>query len=189
MALDESGLADAIQAVFDAPPESDDEYSQGLTDAIIAYLGGVEISYPPAPGIMPAAPSPIPDPSFASGAGSPIVPADAQSATLKSAIDASIEASKGDASNWSAADSVYSAVLAAIGASWQTSDGYISSGATVASVLVGFDDTWAQQLGSSAETASDLADRIHTATTAAMFTGTYLKAAFIGPGPHVSALS
>ena len=57
--------------------------------------------------------------------------------------------------------------------------------------VIGFDDAWAVGMddGSISDVAQELADLIHSATTAAMFTGAYLKGGFIGPGPHVSALS
>jgi len=201
MSLDDSGLKSDIEDVLDHhaadesdSPDSTDDFAASLTDAIITYLGDVVIDYPPAPGLQPSAPSPIPDPSFSSGDATPIVPPDSMASALEAGIKASIAASNPDsasASNWAPADAAYAAVLVAIGAAWQTNDGYISTGATVAAQLVGFDDAWAVGMddGSVSDVAQELADRIHSATTAAMFTGAYLKGGFIGPAPHVSALS
>ena len=201
MSLDDSGLKSGIEDVLDHhtadesdSPDSTDDFAANLTDAIITYLGDVVIDYPAAPGIQPAAPSPIPDPSFSSGDMTPIVPPDAMASALEAGIKASIAASDPDsasASNWAPADAAYSAVLLGIGAAWQSSDGYIATGATVAAQMVGFDDAWAVGMddGSVSDVAQELADRIHDATTAAMFTGAYLKGGFIGPAPHVSALS
>ena len=200
MALDDGTLASDIQAVLDGPPESDDDFSQGLTDAIIKYLSAVQIDFPAAPGAGPA--PPYVDPSYAAGAAAhaglagipgqsgapPTVPADSQSAALKSGIDASISASREAAAvSWDAADSAYSAALVAIGALW-SSGGYTMSGAATAPALVGFGDTWAQQLDNTADIAADLADRVHAATTGAVFTGIVVIPPFL-PVPHVSNYS
>ena len=199
MSLDDSGLKsdieDVLQHHYDDQsdsPDSTDDFASSLTDAIITYLGDVVIDYPAAPGIM--TPPGTPDPSFSSGDMTPIVPPDSMASALEAGIKASIAASDPDsvsASNWAPADAAYAAVLVAIGIVWQSNDGYIATGATVAAQMVGFDDAWAVGMddGSISDVAQELADRIHDATTAAMFTGAYLKAAFIGPGPHVSALS
>jgi len=173
-------------------PEDTDTFAESLTDAIVDYLDDVQIDYPKAPGVS-AAP-PYTDPSFSSGNMDPIVSPSSLSSVLEAGIKASIAASDLDsasASNWAAADSAFAALLVAAGIVWQSSDGYIATGATVAAVPVGFDSSWDVGLngGSTADVAFDLATRVHAATIAAIFTGAYLKAAFIGPGPHVSTLS
>ena len=192
MSLDSSSLKSDIENIFDSQPESTGEFASELASAIISYLGDVTISYPSAPGISPA--PPYTDPSFVGTSMDPVVPPDSMLATLESGINASIAASNTDSatdSDWSSADSAYSSVLQSIGASWQSSDGYMATGGTVASKTVGFDSSWDVGVngGSTSDVAQDLSDRIHSATTAAVFTGAYVKGAFVGPAPHVSNLS
>lgn len=193
MALDDSTLKSDLQSVFESPPDSAEDCATGMTDAIVAYLGGVEISYPPAPGIQPAAPSPIPDPTFGTDTKSvPVVPADAQYGAIYGGILGSINGSASAVENiWAPADAAYMAAILAIGAAWQSNDGYMSTGATAPAGLVDFGASWQIGLdgGSEADVAADLADRIHSNTTSATFSGAYLKGGFIGPAPHVSALS
>ena len=188
MALDKIILKISLQSVFESPPDSAEDCATGITDAIVAYLKGVEISYPPAPGLQPAAPTPIPDPTFGADTKSvPVVPADAQHGAIYGGILGSIAAA---GIVWAPADAAYMAAILAIGAAWQSNDGYMSTGATTPAGLVDFGASWQIGLdgGSEADVAADLADRIHSNTISAKFTGQYVKGLFLGPGPHSSNL-
>lgn len=194
MALDPAGLKTAIEGVFNSSPASVADFADGLAGAITDYLDAVEIEYPKAPGVNPSG---TPDPSFnpAAFAGS-TPPASSQRASLKSGIESACAASD-PSRNWAAADAAFDAVIVAIGAAWTGDDGYTFSGATVSGGPVGFDAALAtgdspgpnQPGGSISDIAQAIADAVHAATTGSTFTGSYLKAAFVGPGPHTATLS
>jgi hypothetical protein len=197
MALDDATLKSDLQSVFESQPDSAEDCATGMTDAIVAYLGGVEISYPPGPMLMPSAPSPIPDPTYGLDTKSvPVVPADSQWGAIYGGILGSINGSQSAGENiWSPADAAYSAAIVAIGAAWSTNDGYLSSGATSPAGIVDFGASWQVGLdgGSEADVAADLADRIHSNTTSATYTGVALKPPYVLMlpiiPPHASALS
>jgi len=196
MGLDASGLKDAIEGVLTSEPPSIDAFAGDLAAAIIGYLGDVVIDYPAAPGINPAGPTP--DPSFSTGNGEPVVPPSAQESSLKAAILASCNATEAaNERDWSAADAGYATVIVAIGASWKTKDAYMSTGATAPGPTVGFADALAvgdspaegEEGGTQSDVAQALADAVDATTTGSTFTGAYLKGAFVGAAPQVSALS
>lgn len=194
MGLDAAKLKSDIEAVFDANPPDMETFAANLTKAIIAYLGAVVIDYPAAPGIFPPPAGPGPDPSFVgSGDATPVTPADSQSAALEGAILSSCKTSESsNVRNWAAADAAYTAAILAIGPAWQTTDGYMLTGATAPGPPVGFNDALAigdsPTNGSKSDIAQAIADAIDATTTASKFTGSYLKGSFIGPGPHSSNL-
>lgn len=194
MGLDASKLKSDIQGVLDSNPPSVEVFAANLTKAIITYLSGVVIDYPKAPGIFPPPAGPGPDPSFAgSGDATPVVPPASQMATLQGAILSSCKISESsNVRNWAAADAAYIAAIVAIGAAWQTTDGYMLNGATAPGPAVGFNDALATgdspSNGSKSEVAQAIADAINATTTSSKFTGAYVKGSFVGPGPHSSNL-
>ena len=197
MALDKATLKSAVQSVLESPPDSAEDCATGLADAIVAYLGGVEISYPPGPLFLTLAPTPVPDPTYGTDIKSvPVTPADSQWGGIYGGILGSINASQSACENiWTPADSAYSAALIAIGAAWKTNDGYLSNGSSSPPGIVDFGVSWQIGLdgGSEADVAADLADRIHANTTGTSYNGVALKPPYVlftGPiPPHVSNFS
>ena len=197
MALDSAGLKSAIEGVFDSSPASVGDFADALAGAIIDYLDAVEIEYPKAPGVFPPPAGPGPDPAYNPAAfAGPTTPPSSQHASLKSGIESACAASD-PARDWSAADAAFDAVIVAIGAAWAGDDGYTFAGSTVSGGPVGFDGALAtgdspapgEEGGTTSDIAQAIADAVHTATTASTFTGSYLKASFVGPGPHTVPLS
>jgi len=77
----------------------------------------------------------------------------------------------------------------ALAVAWKGAAGYIATGAVVTPPIV-LDPALASGMAGdgSKKVAKLMANIIHTGMTTSIFTGAYVKAAFVGPAPHVSSL-
>jgi hypothetical protein len=191
MALNKLSLENDLNKIFDAdgsPPESISETAGLITDAIIAYLKNVDLEPLKAPGINPA-PVPTPDPSFIPQPMKTLVPVDAASSILRSAIEADLNLNynTNQAGLWIASNVAFASYVASTFVSFNTNDGYIATGATIPGPIA-LSSVFNPLKEEKKALASDLANYIHDFFTNCVFTGAYLKGPFIGPAPHVAKL-
>ena len=198
MSVSITSLYNELLDVYDSEP-STMEISALSVAKVICYdfLSDVQISFPPAPGLMPAAPSPIPDPTFAAdklasqNKMTPIVPTIAFSSILFAGLYTSMQASsKSPSSVWVAADLSWVVYMAAMGIGWKSKMGYQAAGITISAPVV-FDAIF-KGIGpvQTKEVQAMLAATyIFAVVRLSVFTGAYWKGAFIGPAPLISLLS
>jgi hypothetical protein len=191
MALNKISLKNDLEKIFDAdgsPPDSISNAAGSIADAIVAYLGNIELEPLKAPGINPA-PVPTPDPSFIPVPLKPNIPVNAFSNLIRTALDAdmNVNYNVNSAGPWVASNAAFLSYVASTFAIFSTNDGYIATGAVVPGPIA-LSSIFNPLKESKSELASDLADHLHGFFTGCIFTGAYLKGPFIGPAPHVAKL-
>ena len=185
MALNKQTLEDKISALLalDTPPNAADpsDCANKISDYIDEYLADIELNAFPAPGIQPTAPTPTPDPV---GPASKAEPAAALvAAQFRVDLVAVMAGQVGDFSTCGPKFAADMVTMAAV----SDAQSYEAAGASVCSSPPDIDAAFNKGKDglSHEEVAKELANQIHTATTATVFTaaGPYAKAAFVQTPP------
>ncbi len=196
MALKKSKLESGFIKIFnpdDNPPSSLDDCAERITDVIIDYLNDVKINQLSAPGIFPPPAGPGPDPSFTPIKLSPTTPPKSNKSFIESGLKSAMKTNAGGAdgagankTGWVVADTAFRGYIAASFLAF-AGGGYTATGATTPGTI-NLKQVFSSESDDSNDIASKLANHLHTFFTTSVFTGAYLKASFIGPGPHISPL-
>ena len=185
MALKKADLEKKIAKLLslDENPKAENEgdCATKISDYIDAYLADIEVGKFAAPGMIPGSP-PVPGPP----PGPKVVPAAPLEAKgFRAAFKAAMEGKSGD---FSACGPAYAGDMASM--TGVTDDVYDESGASVCATPPDLNKAFkvGQDGGDHKAVAKELANQIHTATTATTYTGAapYTDGAALASAPHSS---
>ncbi len=185
MALDKDALERKIRDLLDLnkDPKAADETdcATKISEYVDEYLADIELNAFPAPGIQPTAPTPTPDPTGPAPKAEPSAPLLA--AQFKVDLISVMTGKSGDFTTCGVKFVADMATMAAV----SDANGYAAAGASVCATPPNIDAAFNKGKDglSHEEVAKELANQIHTATTATVFTaaGPYAKAAFVQTPP------
>ena len=191
MALDKQRLQDKISALLalDATPNAVDasDCANKISDYVDEYLADIELNAFPAPGIQPSAPTPTPDPTGPATNAEPAAPLLA--AQFRIDLVSVMAGQLGDFSTCGPKFVVDMASMLSV----SDANGYAAAGASVCATPPDIDAAFnkGKEGLSHEEVAKELANQIHSATTATVFTasGPYAKALFVQTPPTPSYTS
>ena len=187
MALDKQSLENKIKALLslDSPPNAatGEDCANKIADYVDEYLADIELDPFPAPGIQPGAP-PVPDPT---GPGQKVEPtAPLVAGQFRGALVGIMSAPLAPGIFEPACGVAFVADMALMIAVSDSNE-YAAAGASLLSAPPNIDIAFnkCKEGLSHEEVAKEIANQIHAATTATIFTaaGPYAKAAFVQTPP------